>query len=80
MSSPFVHRGKNGDPSSSFLQVLQKLYRRQYLEEKIELENSSTQAKRKAFMAAYRIRQSAARARAARELKKEKEKSKQQVV
>jgi hypothetical protein len=48
--------GKFGDPSSAFLQVLQKLYRRQYLQRKITLDNSSTRNMRNAFMKAYRKR------------------------
>ena len=48
--------GKNGDPSSAFLQVLQKLYRRQFLERKIQLERSSTRDVYKQYMSAYRER------------------------
>jgi hypothetical protein len=49
--------GKNGDPSSSFLQVLQKLYRRQYLEQKIKSEKNDTRGAYNVFIGAYRERE-----------------------
>lgn len=70
--------GKNGDPSSSYLQVLQKLYRRQYLEQKIELARLEQEAwatkDRKGFIATHRARV-VHRAKAARRSSKNKSRS-----
>ena len=48
--------GKNGNPSSAFLQVLQKLFRRQYLQKKITEENASHVSALKEFAGSHRAR------------------------
>ena len=55
-------RGKNGDPSSSYLQVLQKLFRKQFLEHKIQSaeELAGKAAIRKQLFAQHRKRLAAA--------------------
>ena len=67
--------GKNGDPSSAFLQVLQKLYRRQHLEQKIVMDKSETRsaAQAQARMHKYRARKAKrTRAQAERRARKKK--------